>query len=207
MSASKFLTKKKEIELEIGLIQSNNNRAAQLASLAAAKNANKILQSELELAALRRNPGATRGDVFEKQRSNILLQRKVLQDNFEKQRAAILAQGSNAKAELDAQRQLVELRKKDIDLEITNRQKLLTQQLAIFDKETANTEAKIKADIEAAERAERLIMVQLKLDLARINAAQAATNDAFANTEAQLRGMTVFAETTDAFNKGIEGVC
>ena len=204
VSASKFLTKKKEIELEIGLIQSNNNRAAQLASLAAAKNANKILQSELELAALRRNPGATRGDVFEKQRSNILLQRKVLQDNFEKQRAAILAQGSNAKAELDAQRQLVELRKKDIDLEITNRQKLLTEQLAIFDKETANTEAKIKADIEAAERAERLIIVQEKLDLARINAAQAATNDAFANTEAQLRGMTVFAETTDAFNKGIE---
>lgn len=204
VNASKFLTKKKEIELEIGLIQSNNNRAAQLASLAAAKNANKILQSELELAALRRNPGATRGDVFEKQRSNILLQRKVLQDNFEKQRAAILAQGSNAKAELDAQRQLVELRKKDIDLEITNRQKLLTEQLAIFDKETANTEAKIKADIEAAERAERLIIVQEKLDLARINAAQAATNDAFANTEAQLRGMAVFAETTDAFNNGIK---
>lgn len=204
VSAAKFLTKKKEIELEIGLIQSNNNRAAQLASLAAAKNANKILQSELELAALRRNPGATRGDVFEKQRSNILLQRKVLQDNFEKQRAAILAQGSNAKAELDAQRQLVDLRKKDIDLEITNRQKLLTEQLAIFDKETANTEAKIQADIQAAERAERLIIVQEQLDLARINAARAATNDAFANTEAQLKGMAVFAETTDAFNNGIK---
>jgi hypothetical protein len=190
-------------EAEIGLIQGNNNAAAAYASLQALKNTHKILHAERELAELQRNPGATSGDVIDKRRDLIELERKVLTDNYNNQKAAIMAQGSNAKAALAAQKASVERQKTAIDAEITfkNAQRIIDNEL--FRAEIANTKAKIQADIDKTNRDINIIEQTRLLDNAKIAAQKAVSDREYDLLVAQLKGYSSFATSVDALNIGL----
>ena len=201
---NKFHTQRKSIELEIARITSNSNRAAQIAALEAVKNAHKILHAEQELVDLRRSPGSTIGDDISKQRANIELQRKVLQDNFNNEKAAIMQKGSSAQKEVDALEKITAMRRSDLDLEISDRLNLQEKELEIFDAETANRKQKIQNDITAAANQKEIISLTASLDKNRINAAEANSKANFVAIEAQVAAMAVFQESVKGLNVGIE---
>jgi hypothetical protein len=192
-----------DVEAQIGLIQGNNNAAAAYASLQALKNTHKILHAERELAELQRNPGATSGDVIDKRRDLIELERKVLTDNYNNQKAAIMAQGSNAKAALAAQKASVERQKTAIDAEITFKNAQRTIDNELFREEIANTKAKIQADIDKTNRDINIIEQTRLLDNAKIAAQKAASDREYDLLVAQLKGYNSFATSVDALNIGL----
>ena len=201
---NKFHTQRKSIELEIARITSNSNRAAQIAALEAVKNAHKILHAEQELVDLRRSPGSTIDDDISKQRANIELQRKVLQDNFNNEKAVIMQKGSNAQKEVDDLAKINQMRKVDLDLEISDRLNLQKKELEIFDAETANTKQKIQNDITAAANQKEIISLTASLDKNRIDAAEATSKANFVAIQAQVAAMAVFQESVKGLNVGIE---